>query len=141
VRVFQGQLYLGGKVDSVEGVWRASIDGSGNVGAFTKFFDLSSQPGYKYNGVAVYAVTFNTDGDMYVGTDGADGILLVKANSTTAEKYYPGLFTPGALNLVFAWGDGGNLYVTRRGNGITTNTLLKINTQKVSAPYYGRGDL
>lgn len=142
VRVYKDYLYLGGKVDSVEGVWRAPIDVNGDLSApFEQYFNLSAQPGYTYNGVGVFAITFNTDGEMYVGTDGADGVLLVSAGGSGASKYYPGLFVAGAQNLVFAWGDGGNLYVTRRANGVSTNALLKINTQKSSAPYYGRGDL
>ncbi|MEW5798174.1 MAG: IPT/TIG domain-containing protein [Bacteroidota bacterium] len=141
VRVYNDYLYLGGKVDSIEGVWRAPIDGSGNIGTFTKYFDLSAQPGYSPNGAGVYAITFNTDGEMYVGTNGPDGILLVAPNASAVQKYYPGLFVPNAINFMFAWGDGSNLYVTRRGNSVTTNILLKINTQKQSAPYYGRGDL
>lgn len=141
VRVFNDFLYVGGKVDSIEGVWRAPIDGSGNLGAFTDYFNLSVQPGYFPNGVGVFAITFNTDGEMYIGTDGPDGILLVAPNGSTAQKYYPGLFVPNAQNLLFAWGNGGNLYVTRRANGVTTNSLLKINTQKQSAPYFGRGDV
>lgn len=141
VRVYNDFLYVGGKVDSIEGVWRAPIDGSSNLGAFTEYFNLSMQPGYSPNGVGVFAITFNTDGEMYIGTDGPDGILLVAPNATAVRKYYPGLFVPNAQNLLFAWGNGGNLYVTRRANGVTTNMLLKINTQKQSAPYFGRGDV
>lgn len=141
VRVYNDHLYVGGIVDSTEGVWRAPIDGAGELGAFTKYFDLSAQPGYGYNGPGVYAVTFNTAGEMYVGTNGPDGLLVVAPNAASWQAYYPGLFVAGSQHLLFAWGNGGNLYVTRRGNGITTNTLLKVNTQKSSAPYYGRGDL
>jgi len=141
VRVYNDQLYVGGIVDSTEGVWRAPIDGAGELGAFTKYFDLSAQPGYGFNGPGVYAVTFNTAGEMYVGTNGPDGLLVVAPNAASWQAYYPGLFVAGSQHLLFAWGNGGNLYVTRRGNGITTNTLLKVNTQKSSAPYYGRGDL
>lgn len=141
VRVYNDYLYLGGKVDSIEGVWRAPIDALGNLGTFTQYFNLSVQPGYAPNGSGIFAITFNTDGEMYVGTDGPDGLLLVAPAGASLQKYYPGLFVPNAQNLVFAWGDGGNLYVTRRANGVTTHSLLKINTQKQSAPYYGRGDV
>jgi hypothetical protein len=144
IRVFQDYLYLGGKVDSVSGVWRAPIDDSGNLGAITKYFDLSSQPGYAYNGAGVTAITFNSEGEMYVGTNGNDGILLVRpSDSSIGTPLYPGLFTANAENYSFAWGSGSTLYVTRRNNGISTisQTLIKINTQKQSAPYYGRGDI
>lgn len=141
VRVYNDYVYLGGKVDSIEGVWRAQIDGSGNLGTFQQYFNLSAQQGYRPNGTGVFAITFNTDGEMYVGTDGPDGLLLIAPNASGVQKYYPGLFVPNAQNLLFAWGNGGNLYVTRRSNSVSTNSLLKINTQKQSAPYYGRGDL
>lgn len=144
VRIYNDFLYLGGKVDSLEGVWRSPIDGSGNVGIFTKYFDLSAQPGYGFNGPGVFAITFNTDGEMYVGTNGKDGILIVTPSSpSTATPLFPGLFAINAENYAFAWGEGSTLNVTRRSNGIPTilNILVKINTQKQSAPYYGRGDL
>ncbi|MDP1678276.1 MAG: IPT/TIG domain-containing protein [Bacteroidota bacterium] len=144
VRIYKDFLYVGGKVDSIEGVWRAPIDGSGSLGTFQKYFDLSAQPGYSYNGANVTAITFNSDGDLYIGTNGKDGILLVHSSSpTTAEPFYSGLFVANAENYSFAWGSGTTLYVTRRNNAIITisQILIKINTQKQSAPYYGRGDI
>ncbi len=135
-RVYKGYLYVGGKVDPVEGVWRFPIVSADSLGAAEKYFDLSARPGYGQNGPGVYAITFNTDGDMYVGTDGPDAILIVHPNGT-AEPLYPGLFQP--QTLLFAWGKGSTLYAVRSGLGVS-HVILKINTQKTGAPYYGRGD-
>jgi len=134
-RVYKGYLYVGGSVDPVEGVWRFPIVSADSLGPAEKYFDLTARPGYGI-GKGVYAITFNTDGDMYLGTDGPDAILLVHPNGT-AEPFYPGLFQP--QTLLFAWGTGSTLYAVRSGAGVLS-TLLKINTQKTSAPYYGRGD-
>ncbi len=136
VRVYNDYLYVGGKVDSTEGVWRFPINSTGDLGTVAKYFDLSALPGYGYNGPGVYPITFNKDGDMYLGSDGNDGILLVHPNGS-AEPFYPGLFKP--QTLFFAWGTGSTLYATRSGT-VASHTILKINTQKSSAPYYGRGD-
>lgn len=141
VRIYNDHLYLGGLVDSTNGVWRAPIDGSGNLGTFQKYFDLSVQTGYSYNGPNVFAITFNKNGDMYVGTNGPDGVLLVKSDGVTIEKYYPGLFVKNGEHSSFAWGAGPELYISRRDNGVTTKTILKVNTGKEGAPYFGRGDL
>ncbi len=139
IRVYNDFVYVGGKVDSIEAVWRAPINSSGDLGAFTKYFDLSAQPGYGFNGPSVNAITFNTEGDMYVGTSSVDAVLLVKAGSLTMSPFYQGLFVP--QSTVFAWGSGSTLYITRRTDGTSTNVIIKVNTQKISAPYYGRGDL
>ena len=135
-RVYKGYLYVGGKVDPVEGVWRFPIVSADSLGPAQKYFDLSALPGYGQNGPGVYAITFNTDGDMYVGTDGPDAILVVHPNGSS-EPLYPGLFQP--QTLLFAWGKGSTLYAARSGLGVS-HVILKINTQKTGAPYYGRGD-
>ena len=42
IRVYDGYLYVGGKVDTTEGVWRAQIINSDSLGAFEKYFDFSA---------------------------------------------------------------------------------------------------
>jgi hypothetical protein len=128
VRVFNGYLYLGGKVDTTEGVWRAQIINSDSLGTFEKYFDFSS----KYSGYLVNALTFAADGDMYIGTDAAEAIVVVHP-SKTSEGLYPGLFTPPMW--AFTWGTADDMYVTRTG---TNMALLKVTMLKSGAPYYGR---
>lgn len=135
VRVYNNSVYLAAKVDSTEGVWQFPITVTNDLGPATKYFDLSAQPGYGYNGPEADAITFNTDGDMYLGTSSADAILLVHSNKSY-EVFYPGLLQPKPI--AFAWGKGPSLYYSRGGDA--AHIIVKINTLKTSAPYFGRGD-
>lgn len=140
VRVYNGYVYVGGKVDSTEGVWRFQIL-TDSLGAPEKYFDLSAQGGaYKFDGPAVNAITFNTDGDMYLGTESLDAILLVHPNKSF-DVFYTGLLNPKIL--LFAWGKGTTLYAVKTSSDVNTSAskiVYKINTLKTGAPYYGRGD-
>ncbi|MGE5313233.1 MAG: IPT/TIG domain-containing protein [Acidobacteriota bacterium] len=134
VRVFNGYVYVAGKQDSTEGVWRFKLNADGSLGAAELFFNLSAQPGYMYNGPTANAITFNKKGEMYLGTSGADAILLVAPDGKSAQSYYPGLFTPSTIS--FAWGKGSTLYAARGGDA-AVKTIIKINTLEEGAPYYG----
>lgn len=129
-RVFNGYLYVGALVDAVEAIWRFSIVSADSLGSVEKYFDMSQ---YGVPGTGANAITFSSDGNMYVGINGPDGIILVRSDKTW-EKYYQGLFSPTVYS--FAWGKGSDLYASVEKTGSTA--LLKINTQKTSAPYYGR---
>jgi hypothetical protein len=129
VRVYNGYLYVGGKRDSLEKVWRFAITGD-NLGAEEEYFNVSSV--YGANSFGVYGLTFDTDGNLYVGTNASAGILLVKPNKSS-ESYYTGVVSGNTVYLT--WGKGSNLF---QGKVVTTKTIVKINTQKASAPYYGR---
>lgn len=132
VRVFSGAVYAGGLVDTVEGVWKFPIISSDSLGPGQIYYNNSAH--YVTSSPLVYAVTFSSDGDMYVGTDGADGILIVHPGGAV-EPLYPGLISP--TPITFAWGKGTELYVARQGT-VATHRIIKINTLKQSAPYYGR---
>jgi hypothetical protein len=139
VKVYAGYVYVGGKRDSLEKVFRFPIITADSLGAEEEYFNLTSVFGV--NGGGIFAMTFNTDGDLYIGTDHVDGIRLVHADKTS-ERMYPGILLP--KNISFAWGiSGPSLYVSRTGgilaDGSTVpDALLSINTQKTGAPTYGR---
>jgi IPT/TIG domain len=130
VRVYSGYLYVGGKRDSLEKVWRFSVDATGNLGAEEEYFNLSSV--YGANSYGVNALAFSSDGNLYIGTDAAEGIVIVHPNKSS-ESLYPGVLSGQTISL--AWGKNADLFQSRVG---TTKTLAKINPQKASAPYYGR---
>lgn len=137
VRVYNDYVYVAANVDSSSGIYRFKIVDADSIGPAEKYFELTGKPGYVYNGYSALAITFNSDGDMYVGTNGPDAMLLVRPD-LTYEQYYPGLFKPDAIN--FAWGKGSTLYVSR-GGLTSSHVIISVNTLKTSAPYYGRGDL
>jgi hypothetical protein len=132
VRVFNNAVYVGGKRDSLEKVWRLPIIGTDSLGAEEEYFNLSSV--YGANSYGVTALTFSADGDLYLGTDASAGILVVHANKTS-ELFYPGLIKGGTTSLT--WGNGVTLFQSR--NSLPgPAAAVKINAQKTGAPYFGR---
>jgi len=129
VRIFENALYVAGLKDSVEGVWRFLINGN-DLGEAELYFNLSEA----YNGKSL-AVTFALDGDMYIGTDASESIVIVHLDKTH-EPLYPGIFEPVTQN--FSWGTGTKLYATRFEGKGATQTVWVIEMQKPGAPYYGR---
>jgi streptogramin lyase len=129
-RVYNGYLYVGALLDTVEAIWRFSIVSADSLGPAEKYFDMSA---YGVPGTGANAITFSSDNYMYVGINGPDGIIQVHPDRTW-ERYYQGLFQPTVG--YFAWGKGSDLYSCNQNSGATS--LKKINTQKSSAPYYGR---
>jgi hypothetical protein len=132
VRVYSGYLYVGGKKDSLEKIWRFPIDAADSLGAVEEYFNLSTI--YGPNSFGPYALTFDTDGNMYVGTNAPAGMLLVRPNKSY-EDMYTGILEGQTVCL--SWGDGVNLYQSRSGT-TSKKTVVKINAQKTGAPYYGR---
>lgn len=132
VRVFNGYLYAGGKRDSLEKVWRYPLIAPDSLGAEEEYVNISSR--YGANSSGVFALTFSSDGDLYVGTDGPEGILLVRPDKSI-EAYYPGIIK--AQTVALAWGATTRLYQSR-GALSATKALVDINALKTGAPYYGR---
>lgn len=134
VRVFDGYVYVGGR-DSTgqQCVWRNQILTDDQLGPTELYFDWSS----KVDPVSqIYALTFAADGDMYVGTDHAAGIMIVHRDGSF-EPLYEGLLQPYVYSL--AWGTGTYLYANQRNDvDPAQKRMLKINVLKQSAPYYGR---
>jgi len=136
VKVFGSYLYVAGKVDVVEGVWRLPLIGD-SLGTASKYFDLTAA----YPGSRVNAITFAQDGDMFLATNVSGHPLLVVSPTGSYQDFYPGLFS--AENIFLTYGRADTLYVSRTGPGTGTDAyadkkLLKVVTQKTGAPYYGR---
>jgi hypothetical protein len=128
LRVYNGYLYFAAGTDAGEKIWRAQISPSG-LGTPEVYFDFAAA--YPTN--IPLAITFSSDGVMYVGTDSPDGILFVNSNKTFSAPYgvYKASFGTGLA--YFAWGNADDLYASTS-NGI----LLKFTIRgKTSAPYYG----
>jgi len=137
VRVYAGYVYVGGLRGTDEKVFRYQIVTADSLGAEQEYFNLTSV--YGAAGGGIQAMTFNTDGDLYIGTDNAEGIRIVHADKTS-EALYPGIMLP--KNISFAWGNGATLYASRTGGTVAgvavTNAIMWINTLKTGAPTYGQ---
>ncbi len=131
LRYFNGSLYIAASVTSTSPmqVLRAPIIND-SLGTPEPYFDLSSDPS---GGSNIYAITFSASGDMYVGTDSSDYLIVVHPGGIIGRPY--SLFvTTGALNSPcrsFAW-IGANLYAST-----LSGQLLQFVVRKEGAPYYG----
>jgi hypothetical protein len=132
VRVFNGYVYAGGKRGNSEEVWRLPIISADSLGAEEEYFNFSL---VSANGI-VNAITFNTKGDLYIGTDANFGIVIVHPDKAS-EPLYPGVIRPATAALT--WGKGMDLFQSRASSvtGVAS-TLVTINALETGAPYYGR---
>jgi len=139
VRVFNNYVYVAGKVfpDSSERVVRFQIISSDSLGPRDDYFNLTTSK-LGGTGKTIYAINFAADGDMYVGTDMTDPLLVVHPDRSV-EQFHSGLTSP-TVHL-FAWGHETNFYAVRgtaSGGAITKSLkILKINALKNGAPYHG----
>lgn len=133
LRVFNGYLYAAGTNDTEEAVWRYNIISANELGAEEKYFDIAGTFGLA--AVAVNAITFSNDGDLYLGTDQEDPIIVVHADKSY-ENLYPGVVFPSVY--AFTWGNNNNLFYTREAKGDFTQTIIRVDMQKSGAPYYGK---
>ncbi|MCI0511917.1 IPT/TIG domain-containing protein [candidate division KSB1 bacterium] len=135
IRVYNGYVYVGG-VETLTNhyyVWRNQIISDEQLGEREVVFDWSTQidPNSQIN-----CLTFSADGVMYIGTNGAPGIVMVHPDGSF-ESLYPGILEPNIYS--FCWGNDQYLYLNRRNDtDATRKKVLKFNVQKTGAPYYGR---
>jgi hypothetical protein len=139
VRAFGGYVYFGGLVtaDNAEKVVRFKIVSADSLGPQEDYFNFTASP-LGGAGKSIFAINFGTDGDMFIGTDAADPIIIVHADKN-AEVLHPGVLSP-AMHI-FASGIGSTLYAVRgtSAGGVvgTSGKIYKINPLKTLAPYYG----
>ncbi len=131
LRYFNGSLYIAASVTgaSTMQVLKAPIVND-SLGTPEPYFDLSSDPS---GGSNIYAITFSAGGDMYVGTDSSDYLIVVYPGGIIGRPYSLFVAT-GALSSPcrsFAW-IGTNLYAST-----LSGKLLQFVVRKEGAPYYG----
>jgi hypothetical protein len=139
LRVYNGYLYVAGKKDGEEAIYRYKINSETSLGDKEKYFDIGTN--YGIGKVTVGAIAFSADGDLIIGSNQDNAIIVVKSGGA-ASSLYPGLISPAARSLV--WGTKKNLFYVREysevGTGGTVailHTLVRVDMQKSSAPYYG----
>ncbi len=140
VRIFKENnvnlyIYLAATKNGEEAIFRAKIISTDSLSNFEKVFSLTEKYGTDFPAVSALAVTFAADGDMIIGTNMTDPVVVVHPNGSY-ETLYPGLLGPNAL--LFAWGPDNNLYYTREKVGTKAQVVIRVDMQKPGAPYYGR---
>ncbi len=139
VRVYDGYLYVAGKFSGnnpaipAQAIWKNEITSAdGDLGPNEVYYNWETG---SYPNSDITTITFSSDGDAYIGTNGAEVIDILHPDGST-EPLYPGVLSPQTYYLT--WSDGIFLYANRRGTVPEDKAILKINVLKEGAPYYGR---
>ncbi len=135
VRVYNGYLYVAGKNSTEEAVYRYKINSNTSLGNKEKYFDLGAK--YGLNKIQVGGMEFSQDGELILGTDLPDAMVVI-GSTGNASGLYTGLVNPAAKSM--SWGTKKNLFYIREYTdaGAILHTLVRVDMQKLSAPYYGR---
>lgn len=134
LRIYNGYLYVAGKKDGEEAIYRYKINSETSLGSKEKYFDIGAA--YGLGEVNVGAITFSIDGELIIGTDQTNAFISVNSGRT-ASILYSGLLSPSVRSI--AWGTKKNLFYIRDFLETTgqVNSLIRVDMQKLSAPYYG----
>jgi hypothetical protein len=132
MRVYNGYLYISAASGSTIDIMRMMIISADELGEPEVYYQFSAN--YTEPNVAITALTFATNGDLFIGTNGPDPILILSPEKSI-EPLYPGVLLPGTVS--FAWGTDPYLYVTREARGDVEQKILRVHTQREGAPYYG----
>jgi len=141
VRVYNNYLFVAGLKDGSEGVWRFPIVNSDSLGTAELYYDYKTN----YPTGAIQAITFSADGDLYIGTDGVETIVVVKPDKSS-QVLFSGVLNPLNKSLFnsFYWGSGVYLYFIRQAIDATDAAtapvaIIKVNTKNTlgGAPYFG----
>lgn len=132
LRVYNGFVYFAGRNKALaeEKIWRSQMQGE-TLGAPEVVLDVAAASWL--GGRSVLSLTFSESGEMYLGTNHSEGLFVVRG--TSGEVLYPGLV--GSSVYALSWSNGTLLYAVRQVNG-NLSQLLKVDTGKKGAPYYGR---
>ncbi len=137
VRIFNDYLYMAVKSETSQDIIRMQIISADSLGNAENYFQFSENFGYDI--LDVKAITFANDGQLYIGTDGANPIIYVNTDGTFGY-WYENLIAPKIIN--FGWSTGVNLYAVREqyvsGSIETTQTIYTLNMEKTGAPEFGR---
>lgn len=128
VRVYNDYLYFAARVEAAEKIWRAPIT-AGALGTPEVYFDFEAA----YPGKVPLAITFSSDGVLYIGTDTENGLLIVTPDKTVTAPFgtYKAMFGTGLGFL--AWGSTTDLYASTSNGALLRFTIRG----KTGAPYFG----
>ena len=131
-------LYISLERDGAQLIVRAPLAG-GVIGAEETYYDFSANFEESYR---LVNFNFTDDGTLFLATTGAEPIWAV-ALGGSAEVFYPALLAGTVYNPTlesFGWGINDELYYVRKVVGEEENTydIIRVSTQKQTAPYYGR---
>jgi hypothetical protein len=120
--VFGDALYATATQNDVSSVWRFVFNADGGVGVGSEYANISGPFGSE-----ALSIVAATSGELFVGTDGTDPLILVGTDQST-EVFYLDILRPVAISL--AWGPDPTLYMNQARTVDTDPDLIKINTRR-----------
>lgn len=131
VRVYQNYLYVAGTIAGKEGVWRYQIISADELGAQEEYYLLTND----YPLAKIQAITFDSEGRLYVGTDNSNPVIVVATDKVGHILYPESLPAKAAW---FAWLEGEYMLYTKDTTpDDATAYIMKVYAGVTSAPYYG----
>ncbi len=131
LRVAGDTLYVAGTAadGTTVGIWKNKILSSdGQLGANIPVVANWANTG-EYAGSALNGIIVSENGDVYVGTDHVNPILIIHSNGDM-EPLYTDILSPTANEII--WGSGTYLYIRNS----TAKRVYKVAVGLASAPAY-----
>lgn len=88
-------------------IWRHSLNGSGTVGEMELVLDLSSNTISASSTINTFK--FDANGNMFIGTDANDPLLVNPAGTSNIDYFYKGILPSNCRQ--FCWGPGDYIYI------------------------------
>lgn len=131
LKVREDTLYVAASSGTQTGVWKNQIlSAAGQIGDNILVRDWADAGNYATSTLNCIAVAAN--GDIYVGTDNADPVLIVRRNGEI-EPLYRDILTSTATQMV--WGEGTHLFI---GFYPDFRRVYKVAVGESGASYYNR---
>ena len=134
LKVFNNYLYGISYSEITQEIVRFKIFSSDSLGSAETVFYFSAM--VNDPNIVANTLTFSADGDMYIGTNAADGVMVVYEDGSFGT-WYQGLILPDIIS--FTWTTGTNIFATRKTvDGVSSQNIYKIDMERAGAPEFGR---
>ncbi len=131
LKVKEDTLYVAASSATQTGIWKNQIlSAAGQIGDNILVLDWAAAGDYATSTLNCIAVAAN--GDIYVGTDNADPVLIIRRNGEI-EPLYRDILTSAATQMV--WGEGTHLFI---GFYPDFRRVYKVAVGESGANYYCR---
>ena len=133
-------LYVATTSATEKAIYRMKIISKDELDSPELYFDFSAN--FDILTKNITALTFAQDGDMYLGLNTSETIVVVHHPDKSFSNLYTGLIKHPVLS--FSWGNDNNLYYSRgkvtnvEGTILSQQLIIRVNVEKAGAPYYGR---
>ncbi|TVQ14395.1 MAG: hypothetical protein EA364_04545 [Balneolaceae bacterium] len=133
IRYFDNSLYVGAVQGETKGVWRFPVNADNTLGEGQLIQDMTSiLTGTR----EIRALNLLSNGDLLIGTSISTDPIYIRTVDGEFGLFYDGILRQGVLN--FSWVHGTqNMLVTLAGAGDQNQRIVRLDTRRETAPWYG----